>query len=952
MMHNNRNDNLSLNTFIMFSSNKFYFKMKYHLLIALFLLNIVSAFAQVVDVDTYSGRANVTIPIYNFQSGSLSYPIMLHYNSPGMKAKDFSGPVGVGWSISSGASIIRNLRGLPDDYSSSGSPAKQGWLINNTCATVGGFIPSADDNLNDCTDEGGDFNFLNSLGGFSANTIKDTEPDIYYINTPNISGSFTFDNAGQIALITKRDYKITYTQSSNGKIATFSILDEKGITYTFGIPQSSSIHTTTSDEAAISHFKYQYYLYKTEVVYSSAWRLISMESLNGDKILFEYAPQMSPMVFANGYQFLIPSTESEVVRAWMYNEASGGHTTVNQYTIERPIRPAVQFSRIIGRTQKMEMKNSTLVIPTGDYTLKQPILSAFEIYDLSKSQPVLLTSFELGYEVVHDIEGGSNFFIFLRSLSQNSSVRSLPPYIFDYYGMNLSTKTLYRSNNSDRFKDEFGYLNSKVPPSPQYKSYIYPNLTGLDRIRNKPIPAYSGPLFETYGVESEGVDIGGLLAGTLREITVPRGGTNRIFYEPNIYRDAVAQSDYYAGGLRVNRVEYHDGVDFNKDIITTYKYEEDNGVSSGVLLYRPLRAFHLNSYKNLQTGTVTYYHDLVAQNLSQAQLWKKTLIKAATDDELNKGADPGIWVGYKKTTVSQAGAGKTVYEYDIAAPFGTISETGWTATRNKIARDNPASGTSIITYNPGPITGYYSFPFAPNPNYEFKQGLLRKVSVFNSGNNLVEQTENEYTYLTNPSKVYAIKLDQYKTLLTYNITLQTDQGPVTNTVTNEQPMFIYSRYEVNTNIRPRLLRTTLKTFDQNSPSSFITSIQNYEYTGTSHDLVTKVTQTGSDGVEYSTNYKYPKDYTITAVWAQQDNTSKAITKLKDKNSMLPVETWATKKEGAETPLLINANLNIYEYDPASDNLYVKRDLMVSTRDPLSFVSSSITNSGRNVFVHL
>jgi hypothetical protein len=919
---------------------------KHQLLTTLFLfLAQAMAIAQVVDVDTYSGRANTVIPIYTFQSGSLSYPIMLYYNSSGIKAKEFSGPVGVKWGISTGPSIVRSLRGLPDDYSSSGTPAKQGWLINNTCATIGSFTPTADDNLNDCTDEEGDFNFLNSLGGFSGGTIKDTEPDIYYINTPNITGSFTFDNTGQIALITQDDYSVTYTQDANGKITTFKIIDDEGVTYTFGIPRSSSIRTTTSDENAISHFKYQYYLYKTEVVYSSSWRLISMESVNGDKISFEYQPQMSPMISISGFEFPIPSTITENVGARIYNESSGNHATVGQYTIERTIRPEVQFYRIIGRTQRAELKNSSLVIPVGNYSLKQPILSTIGIYDITKSQPVLLTDFELKYEVVDDVEGGNNFFIFLRSLSERSGVISSPPYIFDYYGVNFSNKTLYGSNGSDRREDEFGFLNANAPFGQDYKTYIYPSLTGLDRLRNKPIPGYVGTLFQTSGVGSEGVDFGGLLVGTLSQVTLPGGGANRIFYEPNIYRDALAQSDYYAGGLRVKRLELHDGVNFNNDIIKTYRYEEDNGTSSGVLLYRPLRTFNLNFYKNPQTGIVTYYHDLVSQNLSQSHLWKKTTIQAATDYELNKNSDPGVWVGYKKVTVSQIGAGKTVHEYDIGAPFGTINETGWTATKNKIARDNPTSGTSIIAHDPGPITGYYAFPFAPNPNYDFKQGLPRKISFYNNANTLVEQNENEYTYLTSPLKVYAIKLDQYKAMLTYNVTLNSPQGPVTNTYTNEQPMFVYGRYEVNTKVRPRLLRTTTKTFDQNNPSSFVTNIQNYEYASTVHDLVTKVTKIGSDGVEYATNYKYPKDYTITAAWAQQDNTCKAITKLKEKNLLQPIETWVTKKQGAETPLLVNANLNMFEYDPASDNLYLKRDLSIATRDPLTFTSSSVNNTG-------
>jgi len=910
---------------------------------------------QLVDVDTYTGSAITTIPLYTLKSGSLSFPIELRNVSNAIKPNDATGLVGTGWNISTGGSISRQLRGLPDDYYNPGNstlPAKQGWLYNNNsnATAVGSFVPAADTVLTVATDEQADYNFLNSLGGFTGNVMNDTEPDIFSINTPAFSCNFVFDNSGMIAFLGKQDFKITYQSSSNG-ITGFTVIDDNGNTYVFGEPMTGSILAMLDPakgqtEANITHFKYQYYLYKTQVSYYAKWKLLSMQSPNGDRITFEYNSFPNQVsITQNNASFVFKSNYSEPISVYVFDEATQSTIQKYQYTLQSNVVGAVQLTKATARAETVLIKPAVIDVPVADYWLTQVLVGTVGVYDMNAS---LTRTFTLNYTPVLG-------HIFLKSVTESALNTSRAPYFFEYNGVNLDTKTMLStgSRSDSFFEDEFGYQNlgvcCELPAA--YRAYTYPSLFGGDRIRNQPLPNYVGNHIET-GSYANDISVPNMLISTLSKITLPSGGVNRIFYEPNFYKDSVnfngfvSSTDVYGGGHRVSRLEFHDGVDYTKDIIKYYSYKQSNGKSSGVLLYRPLRTFNLNSYKNQQTNTVTYYNDLINQ-YSSDQLWKRTLV--TSDSRLNGDSDPGTFIGYKKVTISQTGIGSTVYEYDIPAAFGKKSETDWVATKNRIARNTSFSGaTSVVAYDPGPILGYYAYPFAPNPNYDFKRGLLRHVSVYSNANFLVSRTDYDYTYSTSPTKVYGIRLDQYPALMTYSTS--------STTVTNAFPMFIYCRYEMNTNIHALLQKTTTKVYDQSATgyqtSSFQTNIETREYsTSANHDRLIRRVQTSSDGTELATNYKYTFDYSPTAAWAQQDTSTQAITKLKEKNIYAPIETWTTKREGTDgSPLVTSASLSLFLYDPVLNTVSLRKTLSTATFKPYSsFTPSSIDNGTNSTF---
>lgn len=68
-----------------------------------------------VPVDLYTGRASISIPLFDLECGNFSMPISLSYNSEGFKPNLQSGWVGQNWSLQAGGVITRVVKGQPDE---------------------------------------------------------------------------------------------------------------------------------------------------------------------------------------------------------------------------------------------------------------------------------------------------------------------------------------------------------------------------------------------------------------------------------------------------------------------------------------------------------------------------------------------------------------------------------------------------------------------------------------------------------------------------------------------------------------------------------------------------------------------------------------------------------------------------------------------------------------------
>ena len=162
----------------------------------------VSSMMQYVDypVDLCYGMVDVEIPLFNIVEGDIHIPLTLSYRSSGTKAKEYSGWVGLGWTLNCAPSISCSVQGKPDSKSYFEYPWKSGeynWYLWEL--TKGNY-------------------------GY------DAEPDIYYYRLLDRSGKIVFDNSTP-----RKPHTIPYEPLDiKGSSIPTEITDDRGFTYEFG----------------------------------------------------------------------------------------------------------------------------------------------------------------------------------------------------------------------------------------------------------------------------------------------------------------------------------------------------------------------------------------------------------------------------------------------------------------------------------------------------------------------------------------------------------------------------------------------------------------------------------------------------------------------------------------------------------------------------------------------
>lgn len=131
----------------------------------------VAAFQKVtqIPVSNYTGRANISIPIYNIQVGNMSVPLSITYNTSGVKVADMPSNVGSNWALNAGGVVTKSVQGL-DDF------------------TIPDPIPSQGGGFDEWTSAGWLFKLIGS--SMSVNQQNDPMPDIYHVSAPGLSTKY------------------------------------------------------------------------------------------------------------------------------------------------------------------------------------------------------------------------------------------------------------------------------------------------------------------------------------------------------------------------------------------------------------------------------------------------------------------------------------------------------------------------------------------------------------------------------------------------------------------------------------------------------------------------------------------------------------------------------------------------------------------------------------------
>ena len=168
-------------------------------------------------VGLYTGATSISIPLWTATNGSLSVPITIGYHASGIKVDQVSSWVGLGWSLSAGGQISRQLRGNADEEA------------------IGGFFNSFS-TINDV--ENGNYgdpydtDLYSKMENLSRGTTVETKPDIFSLMAPGVNGKFFFGRDGNIHMLDYKSVTIDEELSSSGT-DEFTVTSQNGTKYYF-----------------------------------------------------------------------------------------------------------------------------------------------------------------------------------------------------------------------------------------------------------------------------------------------------------------------------------------------------------------------------------------------------------------------------------------------------------------------------------------------------------------------------------------------------------------------------------------------------------------------------------------------------------------------------------------------------------------------------------------------
>lgn len=274
------------------------------------IMSLHNIYAQKnVNVDLFHGRANVSIPIYNFTSKYLNLPITLEYNQADILIENMDynkgwenfgwgtysltgfiptpmefnpGWVGLGWTLNAGGKITRSVNVLPDER-----------LKDTFKNPLNGNFYVKEDNFYDIRVIGSTLDPLTGLYTYQYDTIYLAKPkddsyeigeDEFTFNFCGHSGTFLFYH-GEWKVFSDENIVVRKEvdfDSENGGlfISKISLETSDGIIYTFG--GSNAIEFTSQVEGNNTVNS----VYSPKI--ATSWWLSQIESPEGDQINFEY----------------------------------------------------------------------------------------------------------------------------------------------------------------------------------------------------------------------------------------------------------------------------------------------------------------------------------------------------------------------------------------------------------------------------------------------------------------------------------------------------------------------------------------------------------------------------------------------------------------------------------------------------------------------------------------
>lgn len=596
-----------------------------------------------IPVDLFNGLASVSIPLWQVPVKGVNVSISLSYHGSGIKPNSKGSWVGVGWNLNVGGSITRIQNGLIDEhydpkYDDIIHPRKIGYYWDQTtlkksdwntqqglvrfidrvqCQGMYGIgntgcpslIPSDERKYTDWAPDEFAFNFLGYSGSFWLNHDKQ------WVVRENSGEKFKIevfiDETGT------QQYTYQYNQFPGGlmplvksvqyAIKGFNITDANGNIFYFGNdPYSVELNRRNTGGSKLT-------------ANTTSWFLRKIITHLNEEVVFEYErkyPTVNVMSSINSY---------EAKTLW----STGGscmsyYNRVNLQSIGAVVQDPVYLKSITFNDYTIQFNYSEdnfKLYPAlaGDNPLNSyneySSYNADRAYYPADEGPnfgVSPKEFKLENIIVQHSSGQQRSFrfvyfdpqqysvnrTFLKEVVEGALHSSPLRHKFEYDGMFFdptlpgATEFTFKDGLLTNKTDHWGFYTNKFPfllSGVPLNNGFYQTSWQSNDCNNQ---NFVSPAFMSYYNQQREPDFNFTKRGSLKKITYPTGGYTELIYEANTYSKKLPVLPPYTpvtltnnqtgGGLRIKEIRsYSDPA--STPLIKKYFYNEDNGLSTGIL---------------------------------------------------------------------------------------------------------------------------------------------------------------------------------------------------------------------------------------------------------------------------------------------------------------------------------------------------------------------------------
>ncbi|PQV47450.1 YD repeat-containing protein [Jejuia pallidilutea] len=636
-----------------------------------------------VPVSNYTGRAEISIPIYEISSGNMSVPISLSYNSSGVKVADMASSVGLNWSLNAGGVISRMVKGM-DDFT-------RPYVTNNPVPFMSpsGWLGYTYSNLTT----------YGSIGRYN-----DSEPDLFVVNAPGLSTNYVhkkhynatngittsypstigskpdaleLDHQGNtinesIGYITKYHYNDntrSYNNITKYGLSNVEITSLNGVIYDFATPDLSRHHSPYGGGT----ITYKMDTYHLDQMFDPS---------TNQTITFQYEQYHN--YFADEKDSKITSYGGGTYLGFTGNTAKTVYPYMHRLTKISFDKGEVEFIYGLNRSDNFGEKALTEIrVKDNSGNVIKHVKLSYSYFQSSIASGTPQSK-RLRLDKIYDVNPSNVNTELPGHVFTYNTTYTMPPrtsYAHDYLGYN---------NGS--------YNSSITNPEPKY---YFKN--------NEVLPFFDSAAIYLTGNYSLEANENYCKTYSLTKIKFPTGGTNEYEYELNEFNYSGTR---LGGGLRIKSQKITD--DKGNEQILDYEY------GTGYIERMPDYAvFKLKNTNWNWASNPTSLSQLVSY------FGIDTFMTPQSQVELTHGS----FVGYSSVTVRDRVAnGKSVYQYSNPSTYPNIASSKTSS--------GSSYGNSWLLIGPPSLSA----------NRDFRRGKPTWETVYDHNNNIRLQKRYVYTY--------------------------------------------------------------------------------------------------------------------------------------------------------------------------------------------------------------